>query len=438
LSALDLIGVGFGPSNLALAIALEEQPSRRIRPLFFERAPRFTWHGGMLIEDATMQISFLKDLVTLRNPRSCYSFLSYLQARERLVDFVNRKDFFPTRREFHDYLEWVAASFSQIVRYGQTVHTVLPVRRGRKVDAFDVVTVDGSSQEEVHRTRNLVVASGLRPRLPSDVRTSPRVWHSSQLLHRLEQWPTSDARAFAVVGAGQSAAEVVAHLHDRFASAQVFAVLPRYGFSAADNSPFANRIFDPAAVDDFFDAPPETKRRFYEYHRNANYSAVDARLIEDLYRRAYEESVRGESRLHVVKMSEVAVLDEDSDGVRLLVRSLIDGTTTDLGVDAVVMATGYDPMDPTAVLGPVADLCERDADGLLRVRRDYRLETAPEVTARIYVQGGTEHTHGISSSLLSNTGLRAWEIAESVAEESADDLRLPDTAGFGLTDVRSR
>ena len=32
----------------------------------------------MLLEDATMQVSFLKDLVTLRNPASEYGFLSYL------------------------------------------------------------------------------------------------------------------------------------------------------------------------------------------------------------------------------------------------------------------------------------------------------------------------------------------------------------------------
>jgi L-ornithine N5-oxygenase len=411
----DVIGVGFGPSNLALAIALEEHPWRASRPLFFERSPQFTWHIGMLIEDATMQISFLKDLVTLRDPRSRYSFLCYLQARERLVDFVNRKNFFPTRREYHDYLEWAAASFDDAVRYGHSVRSVLPVHSGREVTALDVVTVDDSGHEDVHRTRSLVLGSGLRPRLPDGVETSPHVWHSSELLHRLDMRPDFDPKSFAVVGAGQSAAEVAAHVHERFATAHVFALLPRYGYSAADDSPFTNRIFDPSAVDDFFNAPPEVKRKFYEYHRNSNYSVVDSSLIEDLYRRAYDESVRGDIRLHVMKMCEVSDLEEDLDSVHLQVTSLTDGSTTELQVDVAVLATGYDPMDPTPVLGPAAELCERTDAGLLRVRRDYRVETAPGVSARIYLQGGTEHSHGISASLLSNTAVRAWDIVQSLA-----------------------
>lgn len=126
----DVIGVGFGPSNLALAIALDEHNRRAAEPLsalFLERQPRFGWHRGMLIDDATMQVSFLKDLVTMRNPRSEFSFLSYLHNRGRLIDFINHKSLFPLRVEFHDYLEWAAARFSDVVRYGDEVVEVRPV-----------------------------------------------------------------------------------------------------------------------------------------------------------------------------------------------------------------------------------------------------------------------------------------------------------------------
>ncbi len=116
-SVHDLIGVGFGPSNLALAIAIAEHNAgvrrtpgaRGVTAAFVERQRGFGWHRGMLLEDATMQVSFLKDLVTLRNPQSDFSFLCYLQSRNRLVDFINQKNFFPSRVEFHDYLQWAAA-----------------------------------------------------------------------------------------------------------------------------------------------------------------------------------------------------------------------------------------------------------------------------------------------------------------------------------------
>src|SRR3954468_13513639 len=113
----DLVGIGFGPSNLGLAIALEEQGSP-LSVRFVERQEAFGWHRGMLIEDATMQVSFLKDLVTMRNPTSSFSFLCYLNERGRLIDFVNHKSLFPLRIEFHDYLEWAAARVERLVRYG--------------------------------------------------------------------------------------------------------------------------------------------------------------------------------------------------------------------------------------------------------------------------------------------------------------------------------
>src|SRR3546814_2176057 len=62
---------------------------------------RSAWHPGMLLDGATMQIAFPKDLVTFRNPQSGYSFFSYLFEQGRLVDFVNHQTFFPTRHEFN-------------------------------------------------------------------------------------------------------------------------------------------------------------------------------------------------------------------------------------------------------------------------------------------------------------------------------------------------
>src|ERR1043165_8641661 len=128
----DIVGVGFGPSNLALAIALTEYngqagPGEAVTAHFLERQPRFGWHRGMLIDDATMQVSFLKDLVTMRNPASTFSFLCFLRDRGRLVDFLNAKTLFPLRIEFHEYFEWAAARIADQVTYDAEVLSVDPV-----------------------------------------------------------------------------------------------------------------------------------------------------------------------------------------------------------------------------------------------------------------------------------------------------------------------
>jgi L-ornithine N5-oxygenase len=44
---------------------------------------------------------------------------------------------------------------------------------------------------------------------------------------------------------------------------------------------------------------------------------------------------------------------------------------------------------------------------------------SPEIRCGIYIQGGTEHTHGLSSSLLSNIAVRSGEIANSIARSCA-------------------
>jgi L-ornithine N5-monooxygenase len=67
------------------------------------------------------------------------------------------------------------------------------------------------------------------------------------------------------------------------------------------------------------------------------------------------------------------------------------------------------------LLGDVDRFCRRDDQGRLLVGRDYRLATTEDLRAGIYLQGGTEHTHGLSSSLLSNLAVRSGEIVESVS-----------------------
>ncbi|MER7009369.1 lysine N(6)-hydroxylase/L-ornithine N(5)-oxygenase family protein, partial [Dactylosporangium sp. NPDC000555] len=414
----DLVGVGFGPSNLALAIAVHERNAEvgdasAAGAVFLERQPGFGWHRGMLIEDATMQVSFLKDLVTLRNPQSSFSFLCYLRERGRLIDFVNHKSLFPLRVEFHDYLEWAATRVDAMVRYGHEVTRVVPVISDDVVEAFDVEARDGTGAVTVLRTRNVVLAGGLSPALPPGVTPSARVWHSRDLLTNAERLAGADPSRFVVVGAGQSAAEVTAFLHERFPAAEVCGVLSRYGYSPADDSPFANRIFDPGAVDEFFDASAQVKAMLLAYHGNTNYSVVDTDLIEALYRRVYQEKVLGRERLRLLNVTRLVAAADEGERVAVTLEAMLTGERTVLSADVLVCATGYHPADPFPLLGDFAERCERDEHGLARVDRDYRLRTDGGVRAGVYLQGGTEHTHGLSSSLLSNTATRCAEILQS-------------------------
>ncbi|GAA4549831.1 SidA/IucD/PvdA family monooxygenase [Pseudonocardia xishanensis] len=86
---------------------------------------------------------------------------------------------YPTRIEFHDFLEWVARRFADVVD-GTAVTAVNPVPGSP--DVLDVVTALGTL-----RTRNVVLATGLTPNLPDGLVPGERIGHSRDLLDRLDR-----------------------------------------------------------------------------------------------------------------------------------------------------------------------------------------------------------------------------------------------------------
>lgn len=413
---LDLVGVGFGPSNLALAVAIHEHNDNRpagepVVAEFVEAKPEFGWHTGMLIPGATMQISFLKDLVTQRNPQSAFTFLNYLTERRRLTAFINHKTFFPTRLEFHDYLAWAAEKVRATVHYGSRVIAV------REIDGIFEVEVRGAHPGRL-LARNVVIAGGLDPKLPPGVTRSTRQIHNHGLLHDLKRLPARRHNRFVVVGAGQSAAEVTAYLHDMSPAVEVHSVFAKYGYSPADDSPFANRVFDPDAVDDFYTADPAVRRQLLDYHRSTNYSAVDLALIEELYAREYAERVADDRRLFLRGASSLDRTEEDENGVRVHILHHPTGVIDEIDCDAVIYATGFLPTPLRRILGELYDALVLDG-GQPVVSRDYRLVTRPPMSGGLFIQGNTEHTHGLTSSLLSNIAVRSAEILQSITRARA-------------------
>jgi L-ornithine N5-oxygenase len=417
----DVAGVGFGPSGLALAIALEEQsPEASLSAVFFERKEKFGWHQNMLLPSAKMQVAFLKDLATFRNPTSTFSFVSYLYSRRRLAQFVNRHDFFPTRVEFHDYLDWAAARVADYVNYGVDVTGIrLPQDLG--ADHFEVEISDpGAGRSRTVRARHLVVSTGLVPTMPPGIERGEWVWHSSELIGRFEAADRRRLRRVVVAGAGQSAAEITRFLYDALPETEVAAVIPSYGYSVADSTPFANQIFDPGAVDDYYFGTDDSRAAIWRYHANTNYGVVDDEVIRELYSRTYDEEVNHTDRLKFLRLARIAGVDQTGPRLQLKVRSLLDERPMQLDADLLVCATGYGCMHPGGLLGELDQMLHRDTAGRYQVARDHKLIGDRSLPGGIYLQGGTEHTHGLSSSLLSNIAVRSGEIIDSIVDQRAE------------------
>jgi len=430
-TVFDLIGVGFGPSNLALAVRLAEEAGvSNLAHCFIERQPEFGWHRGMLLDDCRMQISFLKDLVTLRDPKSRFTFINYLFERGRLADFVNLKSFYPTRVEFHDYLSWVAAAFDERVHYGQTVLGIEPVAaadRPAEVEALCVFSRDDEGREWQRVTRALSVGIGGGAQVPEAFAAlgSHNIVHSSKYLSSIDRVigaaDSGSRKRVAVIGAGQSAAEVFIDLTRRFPHVDASLVIRSSALKPADDSPFVNEIFSPAFTDIVYAQPKDGRRSLIERFRDTNYAVVDRPLIEQIYEMLYLQNVSAERRHRLLANTGIETATRTAGGqIELTLRDRLSGHARAEQFDALVLATGYRRDTHLALLeGLAPQLGEALAQG--NVERDYRLATPASFKPRIYLQGCCEDSHGLSDTLLSVLALRADEIVASLAQYATQD-----------------
>ena len=238
----DLICVGFGPASLAIAVALRDLDVDA-RVLFLERQSKFAWHAGMLVPSAKMQISFLKDLATFRDPRSRFTFLNYLKDKGRLEAFANLGTFFPLREEFHDYLIWAAEHFNEVVKYNTDVQSIRALYENSdpRVKGWIVSCQSLSDDRSVSIiSKKVVIAVGGSPKLPRNLLSfGPKIVHSSQYLQaiRKNDWKNGSSCKFAVIGGGQSAAEIFNDLINRFPEAHVKLFVAGSALKPSDDSP---------------------------------------------------------------------------------------------------------------------------------------------------------------------------------------------------------
>ncbi|OWQ38570.1 ornithine monooxygenase [Pseudomonas lactis] len=416
----DLIGIGFGPSNLALAIALDElktTSTRAFNVVFYEKQKQFNWHSNTLTPHSKMQISFLKDLVSLRNPTSPFSFINYLHQKERLVEFINLGQFHPSRLEYNDYLKWVSTHFSERCIYGEQALRVEPqIGKTGEIELLDVISRDRHGHQQTRQTKSLVLSLGGTPRIPSAFKLTednPRVFHHCTYLHSLQRFSHTygQPRRVAVIGAGQSAAEAFIDLHDRFPSAHIDLIIRGSSLKPSDQSPFVNEIFAPRYTDFIYNKSVTEREKLISEFNNTNYSVIDIDLIERIYSILYHQQVSGEHRHTLLKHCSTEHTRHTEDSVALLIKNHSTGESLTKEYDLTVLATGYERSSHREALAPLADYL-----GDFKTTRNYRLETDKRLKSAIYLQGFNESSHGLSDSLLSILPFRAQEIAKELYE----------------------
>jgi lysine/ornithine N-monooxygenase len=201
--------------------------------------------------------------------------------------------------------------------------------------------------------------------------------HSSQYSHQISKILPNHQTPYriAVLGSGQSGAEIFLDLSQQYPNAQVTLIFRSEALKPADDSAFVNElVFDPKATDDFFykmrDQGLESRghlnpagqqgvgggecsrnrvrKAFLERYKSTNYAVVNLDLIETVYGMLYTQGIPS-SRSSSPNSSSMDGQDGssfahvDGDGLekhRILARTVVDRAEWDDGADIRVADNG--------------------------------------------------------------------------------------------------
>ncbi|GAB3181112.1 SidA/IucD/PvdA family monooxygenase [Nesterenkonia halophila] len=404
----DLIGVGIGPFNLGLACLAG--PLDDVDAVFLDGRDGFAWHHGMMLDDATIQVPFLADLVTMADPTSPYSFLNWLKHTGRLYPFYIREDFHPLRSEYDAYCRWASEQLESL-RWGRQVESI---EHDPQTDLFTVtaVTADGV---EVRRARHVVLGIGSAPHIPEPLRgLGAAARHAADYLPAREQ--LLEAGSIAVIGSGQSAAEIYLDLLERQGEhgyrLDWITRSPR--FFPMEDTKLTLEMTSPEYTDHFH-ALPEPLRDQLAREQRGLYKGISAATIDRIHDALYRQSAHRTVPTTLLTDTEVTAAQPrpgaeagSGEGVELTLRHRQLGETVSRTAEQLVLATGYAPRAASMLAG-VEHVIGRDDAGRLAVARDYHVDT---LGGRIFVQNGEEHTHGLTAPDL---GMGAWRSASILA-----------------------
>ncbi|GAB7188231.1 hypothetical protein ATKI12_8062 [Kitasatospora sp. Ki12] len=400
----DVIGIGVGPANLSLAALTAPLPE--LSTLFLDDKPGFEWHRGLMLPDSQLTVTYFRDLVTLVDPTSEFSFLNFLVRQGRAFRFLEANGLSCSRREFEQYYQWAAARLSSL-RWGTRVESVAVAG-----DRFEVTCAGGAT----HTTRAVSVGSGPEPRLPAFAKAHEGrdVLHSGDFARVRPEWK---GRRVVVVGAGQSGAEVVNHLlaDEHALPASLTWTSSGPGFQPLDDSPFTNEWFSSAYAGYFHGLSAARRAELVTRQLRAGGDGITDELLGAVYRRLYhlDHVLRAGLRHRLLTSRRAVDLERDGSAYRVTLHDEDRDGTEVLPADLVVLCTGYQRRIPEYLKPIQGQLAVRD--GMFEVNADYSVDFDGPAGLRVYSQGFAEGEHGINDTLLSLVAWRSACVVNSLA-----------------------
>jgi lysine N6-hydroxylase len=388
------VGIGVGPANLSLASLMYGHAD--MSNLFIEKKPCFGWHDGQQIPGTVLQVSMLKDLVSLADPTNPFSFLSYLHASGRIYHFLNAQFEAVPRQEFRNYMEWASRNNGNVV-FGEEVLSV------EFDDVFHVRT-----DRRTITADNISVGVGNRPWIPPHTHggVTQRQFHVSEFLTKARGL---GGLRVGVVGGGQSGAEAFLDLVSRpepDLPRRVSWISRRPNYLPLDDSPFTNDFYMPCHSDYFATLPAPTRQSFNTRHLLTSDGITEATLRQ-IYQRIYIHRFLNDADDLVAlypNREVTTVIGDDAAGYDLtLVHNNHEGTPEHLDLDVIIWATGF-RASHTEFLAPIAHRLEFDGTEY-KIDQSFAAIWDGPAENNIFLQNAAHQQRGLADP---NLSLVAW------------------------------
>ena len=406
---LTLAGLGIGPFNMSVAALADQYAPFSTR--FFDKRINFAWHPGLLLHNAQMQTSFLKDLVTAVAPESRYSFLAYLVKHKRFYRFLSTQQNEISRQEFSNYLAWVSRQLNN-VQFDTAVEKV-----EFKKNAFTLTTTQGT-----FKAKHLCLGTGKRPYIPEGFEMGEDCFHASEIGLRSVNM---SGKRIAIIGGGQTGADVLLNsLQNQWGEAKsIHWISRRSNFQPLDEAAFTNEFFTPDYIDRFYCAEKPVRQQEVAHQKLTSDGITQACLLA-IYRELYQRfEVEGHQRnVHLMPHRQVSKVSLGKQGYQVLAFNGLTGETEHYRPDIVVLATGFESFWPEC-MEPLNGRIDMETDTLPALGKHFDVSWDGSHQNRIYAVNAGLISHGIADPQLSLMAWRSATILNHLSGRSLFDLK---------------
>ncbi|WP_424484450.1 SidA/IucD/PvdA family monooxygenase [Pseudomonas sp.] len=322
----DLIGVGLGVFNLGLAALLES--NKEISAIFLDKKSEFSWHPGLMTSNSNYQCDHWSDLISMVDCQNDFTFSNYLKEKKITFQYSSRAINPLLRVMVDDYFSWASKKLSNVIW---------------DTEVIDINYINGlfliKSDSLEYRAKNIVLGVGTKPYIPGFIKeTCESVYHA---LSYSEHDNIKCGDSVAVIGGGQSGAEVVLDVVSSKNIKDLVWVSSRPHFSAVDPAVHLFDIWTPNLFKEMHSLTP-SRRKYLTDSLLSTSDGIDPNTLSQVCASIFDKIHYTSKSFDpkVISNQRLIKIIRENNKQYIVTRNELTGIEYKFHADKIILATG--------------------------------------------------------------------------------------------------